>query len=201
MTDEEIATRLAEIEEATDPSERSIMAAVLVGRAFRDEGHKMVLVGGSAVEFYTDGLYVSADVDICFLGQSSYEATQRVMKRLAEKTTGRHFEMAGCYVEILGSIESNARTDFLRLADKDGSEAIYIDMLEELVAERVYRAAADRREKDIDCAIKLLGVCIRGLQQVDWDEVRRLLRSGIYRAEPALDEFISMTRKQLGIDP
>lgn len=200
MTDAEIARRLAEIEGISDPSERAIRVAILVGRAFRDEGHKMVLVGGSAVEFYTDGLYVSGDVDICYFGRASDEVTLNVMGRLGSRTKGRHYEIAGCFVEILGTIESNAQTEFLAVSDENGEDAIYVDMVEEVIAERVYRAGAERREKDIDCATKLLGVCVRDSLEVNWDEVRRLLRSGLYRSEPVLDELLRKVRRELGID-
>jgi hypothetical protein len=199
MTDEEIALRVAEISTVSDPTDRALQTALLVGRAFKDEGYDLVLVGGSAVEFYTDGLYVSGDIDLCFRSRSSQDLAASLMPRIGRKTTGRHYEVANCYVEILGTIETNARTDYKLIADQDGRQVLYVDAIEEVVAERVYRAEEEKRTKDIDCALKLLGTCVSGRVKVDWEEVRRLLRSSLYRSEPALDELLGIVKSQLGL--
>lgn len=89
------------------------------------------------------------------------------MSRLGKRTSGRHYEVAGCYVEILDSIESNARTEFTLLQDSTGQDVLWVDMVEELIAERVYRAEEEGREKDLECAKKLLTVCLSGDLQVD----------------------------------
>lgn len=201
MTDDEIARRLGEIAGEPDPSDRSLKVALLVGEAFKDEGHDMVLVGGSAIEYYTEGRYVSGDIDICSrVAEIAPSKTVEIMERLGKVVQGRHFEVAGCFVEILGLIESHARTEFVILANDAGTDVLYIDMVEELLAERIYRAAEEKRPKDIDCARKLLTACVKGSVDVDWGEVRRLLRSALYRSEPVLDSMLSQVREELELE-
>jgi len=39
----------------------------VLSAAFRKRGGELVVVGGSAIEFYTEGAYASGDVDFCVL--------------------------------------------------------------------------------------------------------------------------------------
>lgn len=68
MTTEEIQRALQHIEQETDPNLKSLLLAALVSEEFRAAGFEPVVVGGSAIEFYTDGAYMSGDTDICWKG-------------------------------------------------------------------------------------------------------------------------------------
>lgn len=51
------------IESETDASARALLLAALVSEEFRARDFEPVIVGGSAIEFYTDGAYMSGDVE------------------------------------------------------------------------------------------------------------------------------------------
>ena len=62
-----ITAALGEIAGEKDPTLKSQKLASLCSAVFREQGIELVVVGGSAIEFYTDGAYTSGDVDLCLL--------------------------------------------------------------------------------------------------------------------------------------
>ena len=68
MTADEINAALALIRQETDLNSKSLLLAGLVSELFRERGFEPVVVGGSAIEFYTDGAYMCGDTDICWAG-------------------------------------------------------------------------------------------------------------------------------------
>ena len=65
VTDECIERAKADIEATGDLLERALKLSGLVTTLFQEHGFPLVVVGGSAVEFYTEGGYMSGDVDFC----------------------------------------------------------------------------------------------------------------------------------------
>ena len=60
-----ITPAIRDIEETSDLLEKALKLAGLVTQMFREAGWELVVVGGSAVEFYTEGAYMSGDIDLC----------------------------------------------------------------------------------------------------------------------------------------
>lgn len=48
-----------------DLLERALKLSGLVTTLFAEQGYRLVVVGGSAVEFYTEDGYMSGDIDFC----------------------------------------------------------------------------------------------------------------------------------------
>src|SRR5437867_10058204 len=71
MTDQEIRAALGDITRETDPTLKHLKLASLVSTVFRERGIELVVVGGSAIEFYTEGAYVSGDLDMCVVSSST----------------------------------------------------------------------------------------------------------------------------------
>lgn len=65
MTLDELAAARADIEATGDLLERAMKLAGLITTLFAQHGFHLVVVGGSAVEFYTEGGYMSGDIDFC----------------------------------------------------------------------------------------------------------------------------------------
>lgn len=91
--------------------------ASLVSMIFRERGIELVVVGGSAIEFYTEGAYVSGDLDLC-VASSSQPLTillrQELMGAVGAKGGPRSWEVSGSYVDDLTnwfSIVVNARSE------------------------------------------------------------------------------------------
>ena len=61
MTGETVCAALTDISAESDANLKNLKLASLVSAVFRDAGVELVMVGGSAIEFYTEGGYTSGD--------------------------------------------------------------------------------------------------------------------------------------------
>ena len=71
MEERDIQVALGEIAVETDPTLKSQRMASLVSAVFREAGVELVVVGGSAIEVYTEGAYASGDLDLCLVPPST----------------------------------------------------------------------------------------------------------------------------------
>jgi hypothetical protein len=74
---QKIRQALDDIGAETDPTLKHLKLASLVGAVFRERRVELVVVGGSAIEFYTDGGYVSGDLDLCLVTPATLSARER----------------------------------------------------------------------------------------------------------------------------
>jgi hypothetical protein len=183
MTREFINAAIAEIRSESDPALKAQKLASLCSAAFRERGIELVVVGGSAIEFYTEGAYVSGDVDLCVLRPARpipLRLRQQVMAGLGAEGGPRSWEVAGLFVDLLGVVEKEARTPVRQLQAPFGMLNL-IDP-EELLVERVpvsvYPSANATARA---CARELAVVALTGALEVDWAEIRRLAESSDYQ--------------------
>jgi hypothetical protein len=116
--DPEIIKRaLGEISSEKDPTAKSLRLASLCSTLWAEQGVQLVVVGGSAIEFLTDGTYASGDLDMCYETPAtvSLRLRQDIMGRLGATGGPRSWQVAGVYLDLLGPVESFARTPFRQL--------------------------------------------------------------------------------------
>lgn len=171
MTDEAIATARADIEATSDLLERALKLSGLITTLFAERGFHLVVVGGSAVEFYTEGGYMSGDIDFCrkTLKAIPPRIMQEVAERLGGKGLGRNWLICGLYVDILGLLESETS-----LADRVVQTPYgEVRMLppELALVERVLFA-----EQDAECVASARQMMAAALKDADfdWAEAERL---------------------------
>lgn len=155
--------------------ERGLALAGLVTRVYKDAGWDLVVVGGSAVEFYTEGAYMSGDIDLCrrTARPVPLRKAQDLMSELGASGGPRSWKVAGLYVDLLGLLENEAVTPCRTVATPYGD--VTIVPAELAVVERVLLAYYPRPDAAAaDVARKLLAVCLAGTTPVDWQEVERL---------------------------
>ena len=171
MTDEAIATARADIEATGDLLERALKLSGLITTLFAERGFPLVVVGGSAVEFYTEGGYMSGDIDFC--RKTLKAIPPRIMQEVAEmlggKGLGRSWLICGLYVDILGLLESETG-----LADRIVQTPYgEVRMLppELALVERVLFA-----EQDAECVAAARQMMASALKDAnfDWAEAERL---------------------------
>jgi hypothetical protein len=201
MTSEKIQSALADITAESDPTLKHLKMASLVSSVFRERGVELVVVGGSAIEFYTEGAYVSGDLDLC-VASSSQPLTilmrQELMGALQGKGGPRSWEVAGTYVDVLGAFENLARTKIRGIAAPFGE--VRVSPVEELIVERVlvsvYPSAYPPAR---ECAKKILASALLGEVETDWREVRRLAESSAYQNWPQVKELIDEQAQALQV--
>ena len=171
MTDEAIATERADIDATGDLLERALKLSGLVTTLFAERGFPLVVVGGSAVEFYTEGGYMSGDIDFCrkTLKAIPPRIMQEVAEKLGGKGLGRNWLICGLYVDILGLLESETS-----LADRIVQTPYgEVRMLppELALVERVLFA-----EQDAECVASARQMMASALKDAnfDWVEAERL---------------------------
>ena len=171
MTDEAIAAAKADIEATGDLLERALKLSGLITTLFAERGFPLVVVGGSAVEFYTEGGYMSGDIDFCrkTLKAIPPRIMQEVAERLGGKGLGRNWLICGLYVDILGLLESE--TDLPdRIVQTPYGEVRMLPP-ELALVERVLFA-----EQDAECVASARQMMAAALKDADfdWAEAERL---------------------------
>ncbi len=199
MTADEIQRALADITAETDPTLKHLKLASAVSAVFRERGIELVVVGGSAIEFYTEGAYVSGDIGMCLVSPTrlNLRTRQELMGRLEAKGGPRSWEVAGQYVDILGEVETLARTPFGELQAPYGP--VRLVSPEDLLVERVLISVYPQPDEPADlCARKLIAVALAGQVEMDWQEARRLAERPEYRILPVLEKLVGEVAHELG---
>ena len=199
MTTDDIRRALADITAEADPTLKHLKLASLVCAVFRERGVELVVVGGSAVEFYTEGAYVSGDIDLCLVSPARLDirTRQELMGRLGGVGGPRSWEVAGQYVDILGEVETMAKTPFNELQAPYG--VVRLVSPEDLLVERVLVSVYPQRHEPAEqCARKLIAVALSGLVAVDWPEVRRLAARPAYGILPVMEKLVGDVAHELG---
>jgi hypothetical protein len=190
---------LGKIENTPDLLERALMLAGLVTRLFRQAGIDLVVVGGSAVEFYTEGSYMSGDIDLCRRSPSPVplRKAQNLMAQLGATGGPRNWKVAGLFVDLLGLLENEAVTPCRDINTPYGP--ISIMPAELALVERVllaYYPAPDQNARVV--AKKLIAVCLSGATPVAWDEVERLASLPSFDVKRELNELRQEVLRETG---
>jgi hypothetical protein len=183
VTADAIQAALADITAETDPTVKHLKLASLVSAVFGERGIELVVVGGSAIEFYTEGAYVSGAIDRCVAAAATaltVRLRQEIMAQLQAIGGPRSWQVGGVFVDVLGSFEYLARTPVRRLNGPCGQ--VRIAPVEELIVERVLisRYPGDYPPAR-ECAKKLLAAALLGEIETDWAEVKRLAQDNAYK--------------------
>lgn len=196
-----IKTALADITAEKDPTLKSQKLASICSALFRERGIELIVVGGSAIEFYTEGAYASGDLDLCYSGDSkplSLRLRQELMGELKGEGGPRSWQVAGMFVDILGQIETLAKTPFRKLDAPYGQ--INIAQPEELLVERVLVSFyPGDNETARNCAKAFLATALRGEIELDWNEVKRLAVRPEYRILPQCEKLVKEVADELKI--
>jgi len=171
MRDEQIELAKADIEATEDLLERALKLSGLVSTLFQESGFPLVVVGGSAVEFYTEGGYMSGDVDFCRISLKAIplRLMSDIMSRLGGKALGRNWLVCGIYVDFLGLLESETVLPNRELETPYGRVSLLPPEL--ALVERIIFA-----ESSAECLPSARQMMAAALQdeRFDWDEARRL---------------------------
>ena len=200
MDSAKIKSALAEVTAEQDPTLKSAKLASLCSALWLERGVELVVVGGSAIEILTEGAYASGDLDMCHATKASLSVAERkeIMGRLNAKGGPRNWLVAGMYLDLLGPVESFARTPYRRVEAPYGS--ILVMKPEDLLVERVLMTFyLGESQTAHDCAKKLVAMILDGVIPVDWSEVRRLANLPEYRNLPQCVQLVKEVADELKI--
>jgi hypothetical protein len=200
MNPGKIRAAVADIAADTDPTRKAAKLASLCSALFRERGIELVVVGGSAIELLTEGAYTSGDLDLCRLTPDALPLRDRqeIMGQLGAQGGPRSWQVAGAFVDLLGPLESLARTPLRRFEGAYG--LIQIAQPEELLVERVLVSVYPQPHPPArQCARKLAAVALGGALDFDWMETRRLASRPEYGILPACMALVREVAYELKI--
>lgn len=195
-----IRSALQRIEAESEPVVRVFLLASLVTAVFRDSGIGLVVVGGSAIELLTEGAYASGAIDFCLRGVSSVGLRERqeIMGQLDAVGGPRSWRVGGLFVDLLGPVESLARTPFRILDGPFGP--VHVMQPEELLVERILVSEYPNPYPPArECTRKLAAVALRGGLDLDWEEVARIAGLREYRNSESTLRLVEEVRRELGV--
>ena len=201
MDAKKIRAALADITAEQDPTLKSAKLASLCSALWAERGVELVVVGGSAIEILTEGAYASGDLDMCHATAATLPIAQRkeIMGLLGAKGGPRNWQVGGMYLDLLGPVESFARTPFRRVEAPYGS--FLLMKPEDLLVERVLVSFYTGENKTArDCAKVLAAVALRKEIEMNWDKVRRLANLPEYRNFPECAKLVQKVADELKIN-
>lgn len=164
---------------AANPTERRMYFAALLSKAADISTDDIIVVGGSAIEFYTVGEYTSGDIDIVSIRS---EHLKGVLGEWNFHTEGRIWlnERLGIVVDFVPYPYTGDETKTQILSTPYGS--IRVAALEDLLVKRLASAKHWERKGDFDQA-RLLAVLFR--DRMDWGYVEDIAKE--YNVRDMLD--------------
>ena len=173
MAEIDIKAARADIESTSDLLERALKLSGLITTLFQRHGFPLVVVGGSAVEFYTEGGYMSGDIDFCrkTLNAIPPRLMQEIIAELGGKGVARSWEVCGLYVDLLGLLENESVLPNRELETPYGTVRIIPPEL--ALVERILIAYYPPSAELLVTARKMM-VAALGESDFNWNEAERL---------------------------
>jgi len=171
----DVTLEISDILATSDLLSKALKLTGLITRVFREAGWDLVVVGGSAVEFYTEGAYMSGDIDMCRrnLNPIPLRTAQNLISRLGGTGGPRSWKVAGLYIDLLGLLENEATTPCRTIETPCG--VISVAPTELMLVERILMAFYPRPDRQARAiAKKFMAVCLKETTAIDWNEVERL---------------------------
>lgn len=168
------ADEIACLRQTEDRLRRNLLFVALLNQKLGrpSPAQRPIVVGGSAVEFYTTGGYASADMDLVMLHP---EDADRILGASGFQRRGRYWSLADTdlLVEFPGQTLTYAPGAYDRLTEVemgDGLAATVIG-IEDILIGRLYAAISERRANDRRWALEM---AVLHHDRMDWDAVDAL---------------------------
>jgi len=173
----ELDKLLAKAKGIGSPLEKKLFFTAVVTEALKDEEAKPIIVGGTAVEFYTLGGYSTLDLDLVYKRR---EILEKLLQKLGFKKYGRHWykEDLDLAVEIPG-LALTGSEDRLTRIEMEGIAA-YMIGIEDIVADRLSAYVHWKSEDDGRWAKRMM---LLHRDKIDWPYLEgRSRRDKTYKA-------------------
>ena len=182
----EISEIRRDIEATGDLLSRAMKLAGVITSLFMERGIHLVVVGGSSVEFYTEGGYISGDIDFCrrTLQGPSLRLIREVLGSLGGKCVGRSWIVCGLAVDMLGIIENESTKPYRELETPHGK--VYLIPPELALVERVFYALDS--EECVPAAKQMMAAALID-REFDWTEAERLADLPSFKVLPEFREL------------
>ncbi|HLF07205.1 MAG TPA: hypothetical protein VI893_08560 [Thermoplasmata archaeon] len=174
------------LDEQAAIADRRLMFSALLARESGLSGSDFIVVGGSAIEIYTRGAYVSGDIDLIAKDEKS---VHRVLQRWGFERPGRLWirQDWGIAVDVVRSWYRGDVSRTREVTTKYGN--IRLAAVEDLLVTRLAAFKHWKVKEALEEAVKLITLFAA---TVDWAYIREEARKG------DLADVLSDLEKQLG---
>jgi hypothetical protein len=191
---------MADVSTEKDPTVKSLKLASICSALWAERGIELVVVGGSAIEILTEGAYASGDLDMCHITGATLPVRERqeIMGLLGAKGGPRNWQIAGMFLDLLGPVESFARTPYRRVEAPYGS--VLLMKPEDLLVERILVSVYPEKNTPArECARDLTVVALTGAVNINWNEVLRVANLPEYRNVDMCKALVNEVANELKI--
>jgi hypothetical protein len=152
--------------------QRMLYVMARITPALESVGVKAVVVGGSAVEFYTRDWYATGDIDLA-INKERRERVGDMLRSMGFKERGRMWlrEDLGLYIEVPGSVSDLADEKILKVDSDDGY--VYLIGAEDIILDRLRAAVHWKSKADEEQAVRMMTTLY---DEIDWDYLRAQAR-------------------------
>jgi hypothetical protein len=173
-----------------DAVERMLKVAGVVCSAFAEGGHPLVVVGSSAVAFYTHGSIPCDELHLCRMNPEPIcvRDRQRLMGTVDGVGGPSSWQVFGLAVQLHGQVETDTNAEpFARDTDYGTVDIIPPEqLLVENVVVATFPVPNQRAER---VALALMKAGVLGGVEFDWNEVSRLVSLPDYNVAVALERL------------
>ena len=154
--------------------QRTIHVMSLLTLELEKAGIKPIIIGGSAVEFYTRDWYATGDIDLA-IDITKEGVIANIMEKHQFKHSGRMWirEDLSLYVEFPGDAD-DLDMDKVTRVDTDWGHA-YVIGLEDIIFDRIEAAEHWKSESDREQAVRMASVFY---DEIDWQYLTEKCRVG-----------------------
>ncbi|MEM2981131.1 MAG: hypothetical protein QXW09_08060 [Thermoproteota archaeon] len=154
-----------------DSLERKIFFTGILVEALKSEGEKPIIVGGTAVEFYTLGGYSTLDLDLVY---KEREKLSMLLEKLGFRKHGRHWysEELDLAVEVPGFVLSGSIEKLTKI--EIGGLTAYVIGIEDIIADRLRAYVHWKSDDDGRWAKRMM---ILHKDKIDWSYLEEKSRS------------------------
>ncbi len=178
---DKLKQRLTDAKGLEDRLDRRLFVLGVITEAMSEVGVRPILVGGSAVAFYTFGGYATQDLDVVMPGSRQVED---VMAGLGFDRSGRYWTRRDLDI-MLEAPSPPLAGDPNRVTEISvGESVLYVIGIEDLVIDRLNAYVHWRSDEDARWAERLLAA---HAEKVDWSYLE--LRARAESVESALAEL------------
>ena len=169
----DVKAAVADIEATSDLLERALKLSGLITTMFQRHGFPLVVVGGSAVEFYTEGGYMSGDIDFCRKSLKTIppRLMQDVIAKLGGRGVARSWMVCGLCVDLLGILENESVLPNRELCTPYGT--VHMIPPELALVERILIAYYPPSQELLVTAKKMMVAAVNDAD-FNWEEAERL---------------------------
>jgi len=163
----DLAHRIERVADMPDETRRALYLSAIVSEALKRAGLRAVLVGGSAVQFYTSGAYETGDIDM--VSAASAEELTSALQPLVfvRETDARHWRHPAIPIPIEFPPSPASVGPLLIRTQQLHVQGLTVEMvtLEDAILDRVVAAQEWRDQPSAQQAILMM---LAHYQRIDW---------------------------------